>query len=240
MKMKRLSPHIFYYPHQPELDRPMLAYIKGSQFSLAVDAGYSAKHVDNFYAALAEAKLEKPAFTAITHWHYDHTFGMHHISGRSIAHSKTNEFLREQQEQASRAGYWDSLQKEDAYFEKEYQNQQRPRIVLSDMEFQDRLVLRLGGVTALLFHTESPHSEDTVCVYIPEDGVLFLGDSTNEDFFNESPMDWSKLKKLVRMIQDTPCKYCVLSHAEPLRKEELLAYLDTLFEPSDEIPQNKC
>lgn len=28
-------------PHEPEVDRPMLAYVKGDKFSLAVDAGYS-------------------------------------------------------------------------------------------------------------------------------------------------------------------------------------------------------
>ncbi len=36
----------------------------------------------------------------ITHWHYDHTFGMCAINGISIAYEKTNEFLKDQQEQA--------------------------------------------------------------------------------------------------------------------------------------------
>lgn len=39
-----------------------------------------------------------------------------------------------------------------------------------------------------------PHSEDTVCVYVPEEKVLFLGDSTSEDFFNDGYMDKDKLK----------------------------------------------
>lgn len=230
MEIERLTDHVFYYPHQPELDRPMLAYLQGSRFSLAIDAGYSADHVDDFYAALKETDLAKPDFTVITHWHYDHTFGMHHINGISIAHCKTNEFLKEEQRKSADAGYLEQLKKEDVHFAKEYQDQQALHIIPSDLEFQNQLSLNLGTITAVIFHTESPHSDDTVCVYVPEEKVLFLGDAASEDFFNHSYMDQSKLKKLVRMIEDTDCRHCILSHTEPLEKEALLAYLYTIAE----------
>jgi len=230
LKIKQLTEQIFYYPHQPEFDRPLLAYVKGSKYSLAIDAGYSANHVDDFYAALENAGLRKPDFTAITHWHYDHTFGMYHINGSSIAHYKTNEFLREEQLKSSDANYMEALKREDSCFEKEYRNQNELKIVLSDIEFRNRLVLNLGDLTAVLFHTESPHSDDTVCIYVPEEKVLFLGDSTSEDFFNHSYMDQSKLKNLVGVIEDTVCTYCILSHSEPLKKEDLLEYLYTIVE----------
>ena len=42
MRLEQLTSRIFYYPHQPETDRPMLAYINGSRISLAIDAGNSA------------------------------------------------------------------------------------------------------------------------------------------------------------------------------------------------------
>jgi hypothetical protein len=35
--------------HEPEFDRPMLVYIQGEKFSLAIDAGYSSSHVKKFY-----------------------------------------------------------------------------------------------------------------------------------------------------------------------------------------------
>ena len=63
MRLEQLTSRIFYYPHQPETDRPMLAYINGSCISLAIDAGNSAAHVDEFYGALAEANLKKPDIT---------------------------------------------------------------------------------------------------------------------------------------------------------------------------------
>ena len=93
MRLEQLTSRIFYYPHQPETDRPMLAYINGSRISLAIDAGNSAAHVDEFYGALAEADLKKPDITVITHWHWDHTFGLHAVDGAAIACEATNEML---------------------------------------------------------------------------------------------------------------------------------------------------
>ncbi len=223
--LQRLTDNIFYYPHQPESDRPMLAYLQGDRFSLAIDAGYSAKHVDGFYAALAAEGIPQPDLTAITHWHYDHTFGMHQINGVSIALDRTNAFLKAQQAKAADRGYIDRLKAEDRCFAKEYYGEQTLSIVLADLEFHDRLTLRLGGLTAELFHTESPHSEDCACVYAPEAKTLFLGDSTSEDFFNGGYLDRAKLASLIRTIEQIDCQTCVLSHAEPLEKAELLEYM---------------
>ena len=209
-------------------DRPMLAYVKGDRLSLAIDAGYSSLHVKDFYEAIEAADFRKPDFTAITHWHYDHTFGMHAIKGVSIAHKKTNEFLRIQQKKAENPSYIEILKNEDEHFRKEYCGQKELNIVLSDFEFSDEITLNLGNVTARIFHTVSPHSEDTACIYIPEEKLLFLGDSTSEDFFNGGYMDKEKLASLIRTIDSTDCEYCVLSHCEPLKKEHLLEYLKNM------------
>lgn len=228
MELKKLTDRIYYLPHEPEADRPMLAYVKGDRLSLAIDAGYSSLHVKDFYEAIEAADFRKPDFTAITHWHYDHTFGMHAIKGVSIAHKKTNEFLRSQQEKAEDPSYIEILKNEDEHFRKEYCGQKELNIVLSDFEFSDEITLNLGNVTARIFHTVSPHSEDTACIYIPEEKLLFLGDSTSEDFFNGGYMDKEKLASLIRTIDSTDCEYCVLSHCEPLKKEHLLEYLKNM------------
>lgn len=83
-------------------------------------------------------------------------------------------------------------------------------------------------MTARVFHAESPHSEDTVLLYVPEEKILFLGDATSEDFFNDGYMDKCKLNSLIDTIEDMDCDYCILSHTEPLTKSDLLHYLKTL------------
>lgn len=148
----------------------------------------------------------------------------------SIAHRQTNQFLAQQRELVKDPAYLRSLKQEDVHFRREYGEQEQVTVVLSDMEFEQALTLDLGGVTARLFHTAAPHSEDTVCVHIPQEGVLFLGDSTSEDFFHGGYMDQDKLGRLMDMIWGTDCRFCILSHCEPLEEEELLAYLDTIRE----------
>ena len=229
MGLNKLTNHIFYLEHNPEVDRPMLGYVKGDKYSLAIDAGYSLSHVQDFYNAIDLNKLKKTDFTVITHWHYDHTFGMHAINGISIAHEKTNEFLKNEKLKSQDKNYINILKKEDIHFRKEYANQNELTITLSDISFTNSLTIDLGNVTANIFHTTSPHSEDTVCVYFPEDEVLFLGDSTSEDFFNNCYMDKDKLKSLIQMIESMNCKYCVLSHCEPLLKEDLFVYLNSII-----------
>lgn len=183
VRLNKLTERIYFLEHEPEVDRPMLAYIKGDKLSLAIDAGYSSNHVRDFYKELASEHLKKPDFTVITHWHYDHTFGMHAISGISIAHDKTNEFLKQQQELAKDTHYIEALKNEDA----------------------------------------------TTCVYVPEERVLFVGDSTSEDIFHDGYMDKEKLRSLMKMIQSTDCDYCMLSHCEALTKDSLLCYLESIL-----------
>ena len=229
MGLMRLSDRIYYLPHEEAVDRPMLAYIKGDRYTLAIDAGYSYAHVQSFYQALTEEGLSSPQFTVLTHWHYDHTYGMHAVDGVTIACQATNVALRTQQQLTKVETYFDALKEEDKHFAQEYANQANPTIVLADIAFNSQMFIDLGGVTAEIYHTTAPHSEDCVCVYVPEEGVLFLGDATSEDFFNGGYMDIEKLRTLIAMIEQTPCNYCVLSHCEPLQKEALLAYLQTLL-----------
>lgn len=225
MGLHKLTNRIFYMDHEPEFDRPMLVYIQGEKFSLAIDAGYSSSHVEKFYSLLEEEGLSCPDFTAITHWHYDHTYGMYRTNGCCIAHKKTNEYLREEMNKAQDAGYVDFMKKEDMYFAKEYDGIDEVTIVPAQLEFEDRIRLDLGELTAEIFHTVAPHSEDSVCIYIPEEKVLFLGDCICPDYFNGGYLNKEKLGALIQVIEKTDCRYCILSHDEPSTKEELLEYL---------------
>ncbi|RGY95689.1 MBL fold metallo-hydrolase [Clostridium sp. AM58-1XD] len=145
MGLTKLTDNICFLPHEPERDRPMLAYVQGEKYSLAIDAGYSASHVKDFYEALIANNFGEPDFTVITHWHYDHTFGLHAVKGVSIAHKKTNLFLKEQQDKARDKTYIDLLKKDDIHFAKEYAQRNELNIVMSDLEFVGDITLNSIG-----------------------------------------------------------------------------------------------
>ena len=104
MKLVRLTERLWYYPYEFDRDRPNLGYIKGDNWSLAVDAGHSASHTEEFYKALEEEGLPLPSLTVLTHWHCDHTFGMHAVNGLCIANSKTNQHLIEYRDRIAKEG----------------------------------------------------------------------------------------------------------------------------------------
>lgn len=230
MGFKQLTDRIFYLEHQREVDRPLLALVVGDEYSLAVDAGNSEMHTMMFYEALNMNGLPLPDYTVITHWHWDHTFGMKQVYGTSYAYEKTNEFLRKEEENLKDETYVAALKAENVYLRGEYHRGQPITTAPADVEFTDKLIFELGGVTAEAFHVEAPHSDDTVLIYIPEEKVLFLGDATSEDFLNDYYMDWDKLASLIETIEKIDCEYCVLSHSEPQKKTDLLDYLKSQLE----------
>ena len=93
MELKRLSEHTWYLPFEEKRDRPNLCYIHGEKLNLAVDAGHSEDHTKEFYKALEEAGLPLPDITVITHWHWDHTLGMHAVHGLTLANEKTRQHI---------------------------------------------------------------------------------------------------------------------------------------------------
>lgn len=233
MSLQKISERIYILPPDDLADRPTLGYIKGDKFSLAVDAGNSKSHVDKFYKSLESMNLKKPDFTAITHSHWDHTFGMHAIGGVSIACSATNEELAKMSkwgwsdsEMSSRLERGLDIEFCDKHIKIEYENRDDIHIVRSDIVFDNQLTLDLGGVTLVLIHVASPHSDDSVLVYIPEEKTLFLGDADCGDFhFNNGKYDKAKLTAFIELIEGIDFEKYILGHDLPQTKNAALLYL---------------
>lgn len=52
MGLTKLTDRIYFLAHDPEVDRVMLAYIKGNKYSLAIDVRYSTSYVKEFFMNL--------------------------------------------------------------------------------------------------------------------------------------------------------------------------------------------
>ena len=227
MELVRLTDRVFYLPYEEEKDRPVLGYIRGDRMSLAVDAGHSAAHVDEFYDALRRAGLPLPQITVLTHWHWDHTFGLHRTGGVSVAGEKTNAHLRSILETYGAEGerlreHFTGL---DESIRLEYAGGQEMKVRPADITFSGALSIDLGGVCVCLRETVSPHTDDAVLVWIPEEKCLFLGDSTSGVFpdwkFEPEPMG-----ALIREIEGyADCKFALHGHVPVLSGKEMAAHL---------------
>lgn len=182
MELKRLNENIWLMPYEEERDRPNLCYVKGDRLSLAVDAGHSAAHVGEFYALLEKENLPLPDITVLTHWHWDHTFGMHAVHGLTLANERTNRYLAEWKDKIEKNGPGEFLAIHES-IRKEYPAGTEVTVRTADMVFSGEMTLDLGGCTVKVLQAEAPHTDDSTLVYVENDRVLFVGDSTCHDFF---------------------------------------------------------
>ena len=199
MKLNRLTERIWVLPYEEKKDRPNLSYIRGDRWSVAVDAGHSENHTLAFYSALEEAGLPLPALTVLTHWHWDHTFGMHAVHGLCLANKKTNEYLTDFRDRIEKEGTNFFLDM-DASIRLEYADDKPVVITLADMVFHGEMMLDAGNCPVRIFQAEAPHTDDSTLIDVPGEHVLILGDSTGGTFPDGTmnPLLAGKLAETVR------------------------------------------
>lgn len=220
MKLERLTDRIWYYPFEQERDRPNLGYIRGDKWSIAVDAGHSREHTEEFYSALRQAGLPLPTVTVITHWHWDHTFGMHAANGLCLANVRTNKHLREFAEHI-KGREEERFFSIDERIRREYEGGKPVIVTLADMVFSGEMTLDPGGCPVRIFQSEAPHTDDTTLIHAVNEKVLFLGDS-----LCGSIPDWkadpAKLSLLGETIRNTDADICLDGHYIPQTKQDVL------------------
>lgn len=234
--MIKLTEKIYYMPHNEETDRPILGYIKGSKFSLMIDSGNSKNHVDLFIDKVSDLEMPYPDFVAITHSHWDHTFGMSTLNAVSIACKKTNDILKEMsqwqwtdQAMKKRLETGQDIEFCDTHIRIEYPDLSEIKVSTADVLFDDRLSIDLGGLTCELMRLESSHTEDCVVAYIPEEKVIFIGDIISEDFHNGEIYYEDKLISLINDFKAIDFNIALFGHMEPFTKGELITWLEEAY-----------
>lgn len=240
MLLKALSERVYYLPNEEETDRPLLGYIHGNIQSLMIDAGNSPAHVERFVQGLSERGLPLPDYCVLTHWHWDHTFGICAVrrlesrplilAGRSTweklaevsAWEWTDEAMQERLETGTDIEFCDHR------IRLEYPDRAAIRVENADISFDTGLDLDLGGLRVRLTAMDSPHSRDAVLVSIPEEHLVFCGDSASEDDYeNGSAYDPARLAVFLRYLRQMDCKLAMLGHSgDPCPFPELVAYLE--------------
>ena len=221
--LQRISEHVWIMPFDSPKDRPNLGYILGSGMALAVDAGHSSSHVEEFYDAIREEGLPLPALTVITHWHWDHTYGMHAVNGKTLARPETNARLLEiKREMDSDPGKIQEFINSDPTIRREYAGEVPVVVVLADEIVREDRTIDLRGVTAEIMLSPSPHTDDALLVYVPEDRVLFVGDAQLGQFPSWR-MDWDKQAALADKVRGIDADIVIDGHWKPYTKEEFMA-----------------
>ncbi len=233
MELKRISSRMYYLPGEKETDRPYLYYVLGDTYSLAIDAGNSKNHVEKFYRAIANMGFRLPDYTAVTHWHWDHTFGMHAVHGKTITGLKTHHQLQKVMQwdwsddaMKKRLQSGEEIAMCDRDIRVEYPDRNLIKLVLADIVFHGELILDLGNIHCELKEVSAPHSRDSVIIYIPEEKVLAIGDADGCNYYdNDGKYDRDLLEKMILLLQNYDFDTYLIGHDIPQSKKEALEYL---------------
>lgn len=237
MIWKKLTAHVYHTENDAETDRPCIGYVKGEKASLLMDAGNSPAHAKLLQEGLAEAGLPLPRYIALTHAHWDHTYGLAGWTGVSIAGEKTNELLGKMKTwqwddaaMAERVAKGEDSQFCDIHIRKEYHDRSKIQVEQAQLSFAGRLSIDLGGVTVELREMISPHAADAVVFLVPADGLLFLGDAycsvpVGEDWVYDKAL----LGRFIEALKAIEFSLAIKGHHPPQSKEELLAELQAEY-----------
>lgn len=222
MQLKKVTDRVWVSSFEEERDRPALGYIYGEKYRLAVDAGHSRQHVEEFYALLEEKGLPLPDFTVLTHWHWDHTFGLCAINEISFAEERTEKELQHVLSKWNQdsEGKFKAM---DEHIALEYKEQEM-QVTGADIVYKGEITLELGNLHARCFHVESPHTEDSVLVLLPEEKILFFGDCISGEY----PLwkvEKERMKALLFELEKLDFTLSIGGHWQAYEKQELLDIL---------------
>ena len=226
-QFNQLTDRVWYQTPVSETDRPILGLIVGARRSLMIDAGNSSQHAALFLEEVERQGLKKPDLLALTHWHWDHIFGLKEMNVPSIATKRTvarieqmldydwtDEALEARIEQGIEIPFCADAIK------LEFGPTRDIAVQLPDIQFEGELVVDLGGVHCILREVENDHSPGSLLVYIPEERVLFLGDAMYADIFSAK---WNytveRMTLLLDAIAEYDAAYYVWSHGEAMPRE---------------------
>lgn len=235
-KLTKLTDRLYYLPPVQETDRPILGAVVGDEKTVLIDAGNSSQHAKLFVQQLKEIGVQADLI-ALTHWHWDHVFGMCEIPVPSISCMETYGKIKDMQPLSWGDKDLDQRVAEGTEIpfcadaiKLEFGNDRDIQVQLPTIVFENRMTVHLGGLTCQIEHVGGDHSSDSCVIFIPEEKVLFVGDCLYANLYAEK---WNytieKTLKLIRQLETYDADTYFLSHhPAPLTKDAFNSFLQLL------------
>lgn len=235
LKLIKVSDRLYYLPHYEKNDWCTIGLVIGDRHTMMLDSGASCRHVELFLQQLRKNRLPLPDLCALTHWHWDHTYGLAHLKNvTSFATRKTNDLLKKMQlwkwsdaDMRKRLETGEDLAFSYPHINDEYPDKSQIKIASASVEYADSLTIDLGGITVVLQKIENSHSSDCAVAYIPEESCIFLGDIHYEDLLPENPVYYAeKHHKLINGLRQFSFNKVLSGHQLMMSDHELFSQLD--------------
>ncbi|MES1035968.1 MBL fold metallo-hydrolase [Bacillus pumilus] len=235
--IKKIGKTFSYITPVSLTDRPILGMVVGNNKTLMIDAGNSEDHAKYFIKETLKHENAQPDLVVLTHWHWDHIFGLPALPDTvSIASAKTRKEMEKLVPFSWSDEAIDERVREGTEIEfcakaikEEYQNHRDIQVVLPDVTFDRRMEIDLGGVTCVVQHVGGDHAADSVIVYVKEEKILFLADCMYPKMYAEKVH--FTVKEILRLLDELDAfdaETYIPSHQRPWSKEEFRQERDKL------------
>jgi glyoxylase-like metal-dependent hydrolase (beta-lactamase superfamily II) len=209
----------------------------GQRATLMVDAGNSPAHVELFLGELTRLGLAQPSYVVLTHWHWDHIFGVSAFEVPLFAYEETGQVMAEMVHLDWSDEALDRRVAEGSEIEfcrdmikVEWPDRTNLRLKVPDVTFASQLDFNLGGVRCQVKHVGGDHASDASIVYVPEDKIVFLSDCLYEDL-HHGPRNYTtqKLFPLIDELVRYNADYYIWGHhPEPMPNPEMMQFTGLL------------
>lgn len=253
-KLKRIGKSIYYMPPDHSTDRPILALIQGCKSAIILDAGNSPNHARLFLDRMKPYQKQQIICGIITHWHWDHIFGMSEYDFSFLCCEMTKEKIAELADLK-----WDddSLDKRvmegtEIPFCRDMIKSEMPKrdnlkIRIPEKSFNEKYSIELGNLLCVVEQVGGDHSPDSTILFIPQERVLFLGDCLYMDLYHgERSYSFLNIRELVSRLLRYDVDYFVDSHngiisAKAMKKrfDKLLLLSELVEEHGEDISKLK-
>lgn len=227
--IERIGERFWYMTSVSETDRPILGMVVGSEKTLMIDAGNSEAHAQLFLEFLLEKNVANPDYVVLTHWHWDHIFGLSGLKNIiSISSRQTKAEIEKMlplswSDEAldQRVAEGTEIEFCSTAIKNEFSAHRDIKVTLPELTFEGKVEIDLGGLTCILQHVGGDHAEDSVVVYIKEEKILFLADSIYPDIFSpKRNYTVNRTLALLEVLETFDAETYILSHWKPISKEE--------------------
>ncbi len=227
---RKVTDNIHIMDYDDDKARPLLALIKGREASLIVDAGNSDTHAKEFIDYVKSSGTENAEYLAITHWHWDHIYGINYMNLTTLGSEKTkqkigrmNDILRGKER--AKIEEENTVAKLSGLFE------EHGRVKNIDISFDRIARVNLGNITCVLECLGGDHASDSTLIYVEEEKVMFLGDMPYRGFEGKyRTHHFEQVKRLRDEIMKYDCEKFFTAHKEMYTREEMSELLNTMTE----------
>lgn len=226
LNVVRINNNTIVFKYNELNDEPNLVYFYGKNKALLVDSGINENIALEVKEYLKSNKLRLPDYLIITHYHWDHSFGIAYFDSISYGSSYTNERLKEFKDiDFTKDNYIsDNLINEFSalHLALAYPNLNDIKIKLCDEVINEEITFDLGGVKAKAIPITSSHTPGSIVVACSD--VIAIGDSdcgyiVGKEFFEDYP----KLQLFLNEFKNIDGNIVINGHSNPIGKEEFIS-----------------